>query len=140
MNIDIRIDGVPFAFRYCPAGQFVMGSPQSEYGRWNVEVQRLVELSEEFWTLETTVTIEQWKSVMNTDFFDQLEIARKTKELMKIAGNIESINQSLKRFSEGGLVLKEFRRPPSPSPRNASIFSSSSNRKVQPITNPLSDA
>ncbi|MBQ8285782.1 MAG: formylglycine-generating enzyme family protein [Thermoguttaceae bacterium] len=60
-------DGVEYAFRYCPAGTFMMGSPTSESGRDDDETQREVKLTRGFWMLETEVTQEMWKSVMGSN-------------------------------------------------------------------------
>ena len=65
------IKGVKCVFRYCPAGAFIMGSPQSEQGRRLDEAQHEVEISRGFWLLETPVTQELWKAVVgsNPSFF-----------------------------------------------------------------------
>ena len=62
------VNGVEFAFRWCPAGSFIMGSPVTETGRWNDEIQHKVTLSSGFWMLETQVTQRQWKAVMGVNF------------------------------------------------------------------------
>jgi len=54
---------VPFTFRWCPPGTFLMGSPESEEGRQDNERQVKVTLSRGFWMGETEVTQEQWKSL-----------------------------------------------------------------------------
>ncbi|MDO4550012.1 MAG: bifunctional serine/threonine-protein kinase/formylglycine-generating enzyme family protein [Planctomycetia bacterium] len=61
------INGVEFAFRWCPAGEFMMGSPSSEAGRDNDETQHRVTLTKGFWMLETQVTQEMWQSVMGNN-------------------------------------------------------------------------
>ena len=61
------INGVEFAFRWCPAGAFTMGSPKSEDGRDNDETQHKVTLTKGFWMLETEVTQKQWKAVMGSN-------------------------------------------------------------------------
>ena len=57
-------DGIEYAFRWCPAGTFTMGSPSSEPGRKDNETQHEVKLTRGFWMLETEVTQAMWKSVM----------------------------------------------------------------------------
>ena len=42
----------------------MMGSPESEEGRWDNETQHKVTLSQGFWIGETMVTQELWKAVM----------------------------------------------------------------------------
>ena len=58
------IHGVEYAFRWCPPGTFMMGSPDNETGRYSNETQHKVTLTQGFWILETEVTQEMWKSVM----------------------------------------------------------------------------
>ena len=58
------VNGVEFAFRWCPPGTFTMGSPESEKGRKNDEQQHQVTLTKGFWMMETEVTPEQWKAIM----------------------------------------------------------------------------
>ena len=58
--------GEEFAFRYCPPGTFLMGSPESEEGREPFdasETQHEVTLTRGFWLMETPVTQEQWRAV-----------------------------------------------------------------------------
>ncbi|MBQ6615768.1 MAG: SEL1-like repeat protein [Thermoguttaceae bacterium] len=61
------INGVEFVFRWCPAGTFIMGSPESEKGRDRNETQHQVTLSKGFWMMETEVTQKQWKAVMGNN-------------------------------------------------------------------------
>ena len=58
------IKNVAFAFRWCPAGTFFMGSPKSESGRYSDEKRHQVTLSKGFWIMETQVTQKQWKAIM----------------------------------------------------------------------------
>ncbi|MBE6426179.1 MAG: hypothetical protein E7029_09385 [Planctomycetaceae bacterium] len=50
------VDGIEYAFRWCPAGTFVMGE--------SVYFSQEVTFAKGFWMLETEVTQEMWKSVM----------------------------------------------------------------------------
>ena len=52
----LDLEGVKYAFRWCPPGTFTMGSPASETGRGTDEDQVTVKLTQGFWTLETEVT------------------------------------------------------------------------------------
>ena len=61
------INGVEFAFRWCPAGTFTMGSPESEDGHYSGEKQHQVTLTKGFWMMETEVTQKQWKAVMGSN-------------------------------------------------------------------------
>jgi formylglycine-generating enzyme required for sulfatase activity len=55
---------VLFRFRFCPPGRFVMGSPETEAGRFpNEGPQHEVEVTRGFWLTETPVTQEQWQAV-----------------------------------------------------------------------------
>ena len=61
-----QVDGIYYAFRWCPAGTFTMGSPSSESGRYGDEgPQHSVTLTRGFWMLETEVTEEMWHHVMS---------------------------------------------------------------------------
>jgi len=59
----LTIKGVEYPFRWCPAGTFMMGSPDGELGRFSRETQHQVTLTQGFWMLETEVTQEMWESV-----------------------------------------------------------------------------
>jgi len=67
----LTINGVEYAFRQCPDGTFMMGSPAKEQGRYGNETQHQVTLTQDFWMLETPVTQEMWESVMggNPSYF-----------------------------------------------------------------------
>jgi formylglycine-generating enzyme required for sulfatase activity len=65
----LPIDGVEYRFRWCPPGEFVMGSPESEIGHFDLdpnykETQHKVTLTRGFWMLETEVTQEMWEMMM----------------------------------------------------------------------------
>ncbi len=63
---EIEVDGIKYAFRWCPAGKFIMGSPAEEADRGTDETRHRVTLTQGFWMLETEVTQEMWESVMGT--------------------------------------------------------------------------
>ena len=63
----VVVNGVEYAFRYCPAGTFTMGSPADEADRERDEVERQVTLTKGFWIAETEVTQAMWKSVMDAN-------------------------------------------------------------------------
>ncbi|TAE75229.1 MAG: formylglycine-generating enzyme family protein [Verrucomicrobia bacterium] len=52
------------SFCWCPAGEFLMGSPESEDDRGDDEDQVKVTLSKGFWMAKTEVTQTQWEAVM----------------------------------------------------------------------------
>ncbi|MSR58438.1 MAG: hypothetical protein EXS05_12425 [Planctomycetaceae bacterium] len=62
----LKHQGLTFAFRWCPPGRFVMGSPQNEQGHTPDENQVDVTLSSGFWALETEVTQQMWATVMGS--------------------------------------------------------------------------
>lgn len=61
---EIQVKGITFAIRYCPPGNFIMGSPETEEGRIEDEIQREITISNGFWIMETEVTQELWEAVM----------------------------------------------------------------------------
>ena len=68
-KMSLTIKGVDYTFCWCPAGSFMMGSPNTERGRDDdgEEVQHQVTLSSGFWMLETEVTQKMWESVMGNN-------------------------------------------------------------------------
>jgi len=52
---------------WCPPGEFLMGSPEGEEGRFGDERQHRVILTRGFWLAKTETTQGQWYSVMGTD-------------------------------------------------------------------------
>ncbi|MBP3557058.1 MAG: formylglycine-generating enzyme family protein [Thermoguttaceae bacterium] len=68
----LTIKGVDFAFRYCPSGTFMMGSPSSEAGRSDDETQHEVTLTKGFWMLETSVTQGMYRAITgsNPSYFE----------------------------------------------------------------------
>jgi formylglycine-generating enzyme required for sulfatase activity len=62
--------GVKMTFSWCPAGEFMMGSPPSEHGRESREDQAKVTLSKGFWISNTEVTQSQWAAVMGSNPLD----------------------------------------------------------------------
>ncbi len=70
----LNIKGVEYAFRWCPPGEFMMGSPAGgflgkggEQGRRGDETQHCVRLTKGVWMLETPVTQAMWESVMGNN-------------------------------------------------------------------------
>ncbi|MDR1612643.1 MAG: formylglycine-generating enzyme family protein [Planctomycetota bacterium] len=61
------IGNVSMGFASIPAGSFSMGSPASEQGRHNDEVQHQVTITKPFYLGIYEVTQEQWKAVMGSD-------------------------------------------------------------------------
>ncbi len=59
--------GATMELVWCPPGSFTMGSPASEQGRFDNEVQHPVTLTKGFWLGKYEVTQRQWESVMGTN-------------------------------------------------------------------------
>ena len=60
-----RISDVWFVMRWIPPGEFTMGSPEDENGRYSDEgPQHRVVISQGFWLGETPVTKQQWQAVV----------------------------------------------------------------------------
>ena len=59
--------GAEMEMIYCPPGEFMMGSPESETGRHDDEIQHYVKLTKGFWLGKYPVTQAQWKSVMGSN-------------------------------------------------------------------------
>ncbi|MBR2694094.1 MAG: formylglycine-generating enzyme family protein [Thermoguttaceae bacterium] len=71
----LQIAGVDYTFVWCPAGEFTMGSPASEEGRYDAEVPHKVTLTRGFWLLESEVTQKMWESAMGTNVRQECEKA-----------------------------------------------------------------
>ena len=65
----LSINGIEYAFRWCPPGAFMMGSPPNitEKARYAEETQHQVTLTRGFWMLETPVTQAMWEGVMRNN-------------------------------------------------------------------------
>jgi formylglycine-generating enzyme required for sulfatase activity len=60
-------NGEKMVMRYCPGGEFTMGSPAGEGGREDDEEQVEVELSSHYWMAETECTQAQWEALIGTN-------------------------------------------------------------------------
>jgi len=83
----LTIKGEEYKFHYCPAGEFLMGSPESEPDRYSNEKQHRVELTNGFWMLETEVTQAMWESAMGTKPMDKTWLDG-WKSVKKPVGNV----------------------------------------------------
>ena len=61
------LNRVEFAFRYCPPGTFLMGSPEDEEERQDDETQLKVTLTRGFWLLETPVTQGMYEALTHSN-------------------------------------------------------------------------
>ena len=66
------VNGVEYAFRWCPAGTFIMGMPGYETGHYTYEKRHRVTLTEGFWMLETEVTVGMFKSFVKDSKYTSL--------------------------------------------------------------------
>jgi formylglycine-generating enzyme required for sulfatase activity len=72
------------AFRWCPAGQFTMGSPKSEPGRTDNEDQVRVTLSQGFWLGETEVTQGEWQAVAGSTPWRGLSLVKEGRDFAAV--------------------------------------------------------
>jgi formylglycine-generating enzyme required for sulfatase activity len=66
----LRHDGsrmVTQRLRWIPPGEFMMGSSNSELGRFNDEIQHSVRISHGYWLADTPVTQELWMAIENSN-------------------------------------------------------------------------
>lgn len=66
-------DGVEFAFRWCPAGEFMRENPA---GIFSDLKEHKVKLTQGFWLLETEVTQEMWEKVMGRSLVEQKKLTK----------------------------------------------------------------
>ena len=59
--------GVKMTFCWCPAGDFLMGSPETEDGRGSDENQVRVTITKGFWMAKTELTQAQWTAIMGNN-------------------------------------------------------------------------
>ena len=94
----------PLELVYIPSGTFMMGSPKSEYMRFDGEEQHRVTLRKEFWLGRYEVTQGQWMAVMgsnpssfqkgdhypveNVSWEDAMVFCRKVTELERSVGRL----------------------------------------------------
>ena len=67
------VDGVEFAFRYCPPDTFMMGAYILEKGRKSSERLHQVTLTKGFWMMETEVTVGMFKAFVNDTGYEPLK-------------------------------------------------------------------
>lgn len=60
----ITINGIDVRFRWCPPGEFMMGSPEGEKYRDGDEQRHKVTITRGFWLAETETSQALWKTVM----------------------------------------------------------------------------
>ena len=100
-----RLKGVRPRLRWIPAGEFMMGSPETEEGRnVNEGPRHLVRISRGFWMFDTPCTQELWEAVMgeNPSYFrsptrpvEQASWEDCLKFFRQMNGLVEGLNLSL---------------------------------------------
>lgn len=63
----VQVDDVAFRFRWVPPGRYRMGSPGSEFGRYDDEVFSRISIDKGFWLGEFPVTRDLWSAVMKKE-------------------------------------------------------------------------
>ena len=63
----VKVGNVPLTLVWCPSGDFVMGSPPCEMGRFPGEVQHKVKITKGFWLGKYEVTQRQWEALMKNN-------------------------------------------------------------------------
>ncbi|MDE0874383.1 MAG: formylglycine-generating enzyme family protein [Acidimicrobiales bacterium] len=66
-SVQVKTNSIGMKLKLIPAGEFLMGSPESEPKRRDREVQHRVRITKPFYMQTTTVTQSQWMSVMGTE-------------------------------------------------------------------------
>ena len=68
---ETRTNSLGMTFVKIPAGEFFMGSPTDEPGRYDDETRHKVKITKSFWMMTTEVTQNQWEAVMgeNPSYF-----------------------------------------------------------------------
>jgi len=61
---DFDLAGVWLRMRWVPPGEFWMGGPENEKGRYDDETHQYIEITKGFWLAETTVTQAFWQAIM----------------------------------------------------------------------------
>ena len=66
-SVQVTTNRIGMKLKLIPAGEFLMGSPESESKRGDDEVQHRVRITKPFYMQTTTVTQSQWMSVMGSE-------------------------------------------------------------------------
>ena len=96
--------GVKLDLVWCPAGEFMMGSPSTEEDRDDDERQHRVRLTKGFWLGKYEVTQEQWERVMGSNP-SRFKGARNPVEQVSWEGCqrfVEELNKRVQRTEDGG--------------------------------------
>ena len=99
--------GLTMTFCWCPAGKFLMGSPESEEDRSADEDQVKVTLNKGFWMAKTEVTQAQWKAVMgqNPSIFEGDNRPVENVSWRDVQEFLDKLNARLGKSDGGKMVL-----------------------------------
>lgn len=93
---EIEFGGVVQRLRRIPAGNFLIGSPEEEEGRWDDESpQTEVSFNADYWLFDTAVTIAFWNAVM-----DSKTAKDKNNDLPKVDVSWHDIQEFLLRINK----------------------------------------
>lgn len=93
--VNFSFKGNKFEFIRCPKGKFKMGSPANESGRWVVEEQHEVQITQDFWIGKFPVTQSQWRAFTEESVQDAFSKAYCDEREYKIDGKKLTIAQGL---------------------------------------------
>jgi len=109
-----RNDNAPqITLRWCPPGQFTMGSPEGEPGRDAYETPHRVTLTEGFWLGETEVTQGQYTAVTGLALRDQAKKMLADKTLYPFNGKRITLREASK-ANQGERVIASVTAATSP--------------------------
>ena len=92
---DVNLAGVVQRFRWIPPGQFAMGSPEDEQGRYDNEVLHKVTISQGYWLADTTCTQALWQAVMgkNPSYFKGANLPVEQVSWLDVQTFLQKLNQ-----------------------------------------------
>jgi len=96
--VAFEFNNISQRLRWVPPGSFLMGSPESEAGRWDAEgPQHQVTISQGFWLFETPVTQVLWEAVMgnNPSYFQSPQRPVENVNWHKVQEFIAKLNAAL---------------------------------------------
>jgi len=95
-------NGLGMKFCWCPAGQFMMGSPENEQSRVEDEQQVSVTLTQGFWLGKYPVTQWEWDHVMGTTPWIEQEYVQEGSENPAVYLSWDDAQEYLPRLADSG--------------------------------------
>jgi formylglycine-generating enzyme required for sulfatase activity len=90
---ELYVNGLGMAFRWCPAGEFEMGSGKAEQEMakkwgWDAsgEIRHRVKLTRGYWMRETEVSQADWKRVMGSGLREEAERCFRSEDEVPVGG------------------------------------------------------